>query len=514
MNRESESEDEGPLVALDYVGLYPRIMSSLARYGVPAHADHGAVPAPAPEPQLEGLDRWRWRDRIMIPDPIPAPVPAPAPRPEELDGPWVWRDDPDSPLPALEEVSPRQHIPRGNSDFDGDSQIQRVWPPDDSISNDHEPPRQEDHSDERQRERLMLDMFLRRQQDFNDERRREQRIGREFRMEGHFGESRFGVGSRDAVEGAPGFGRRFNVMDDCLGAVRMFGIRGSGKNWVARELAQMERERQRVRLTVESERFDPCKLESYFHTEERKGRLEVDPDSTRGLGTQEIEEYTCSICLGLRVDPYTLPCGHSFCGGCVDNLIDDIYAVRCPLCRRDFNPTDPTVQSDLKVCVDAVRFDCKECGRIHTVADRCKMYVCRFCLGTPRQTDLALHLETECVADTDVASADTDTARGVLDKCPRCRETIFRVHHEVHRNECARRPELDPFPKCDKCRGRFKRELLEAHVLKCEGGTVLKKQKSEQTVADPRLMSRRDRLKAKLKVRSKSGDGRRTGRQN
>ncbi|XP_075426714.1 tripartite motif-containing protein 59 isoform X1 [Ascaphus truei] len=53
------------------------------------------------------------------------------------------------------------------------------------------------------------------------------------------------------------------------------------------------------------------------------------------------EELTCSICYGIFEDPRVLPCSHTFCRNCLENVIKsaDSYlwrpsSLRCPSCRR------------------------------------------------------------------------------------------------------------------------------------------------------------------------------------
>ncbi|XP_056405455.1 E3 ubiquitin/ISG15 ligase TRIM25-like isoform X2 [Hyla sarda] len=52
-----------------------------------------------------------------------------------------------------------------------------------------------------------------------------------------------------------------------------------------------------------------------------------------------LEELNCSICLGIYTDPVTLRCGHNFCRGCIDRVLDTQERSReysCPECREDF----------------------------------------------------------------------------------------------------------------------------------------------------------------------------------
>ncbi|CAD8148902.1 unnamed protein product [Paramecium octaurelia] len=49
------------------------------------------------------------------------------------------------------------------------------------------------------------------------------------------------------------------------------------------------------------------------------------------------DEYTCSICLGVFVDPCKLKCNHVFCHSCLLDLIDfNNIKYKCPMCRVEF----------------------------------------------------------------------------------------------------------------------------------------------------------------------------------
>lgn len=49
---------------------------------------------------------------------------------------------------------------------------------------------------------------------------------------------------------------------------------------------------------------------------------------------------TCSVCQEIFEDPRQLPCGHSMCLGCLQNLRDHSSDApfRCPNCRQYFGP--------------------------------------------------------------------------------------------------------------------------------------------------------------------------------
>ena len=56
------------------------------------------------------------------------------------------------------------------------------------------------------------------------------------------------------------------------------------------------------------------------------------------LCKKAVETAKCMICFDSLRDPTTLPCGHSFCMGCVSELREKGVSQACPLCRAPLPP--------------------------------------------------------------------------------------------------------------------------------------------------------------------------------
>ena len=86
-----------------------------------------------------------------------------------------------------------------------------------------------------------------------------------------------------------------------------------------------------------------CAGASTVHAVDTSSMAETLHDDT-GVAT----EQTCGICLEDSKDPLNLPCGHSFCDGCLDEWrsrygVEEEMRRKCPICRARIPPSKEMV---------------------------------------------------------------------------------------------------------------------------------------------------------------------------
>uniref|UniRef100_W5KQR1 Tripartite motif-containing protein 16-like n=1 Tax=Astyanax mexicanus TaxID=7994 RepID=W5KQR1_ASTMX len=90
------------------------------------------------------------------------------------------------------------------------------------------------------------------------------------------------------------------------------------------------------------------------------------------------DSFSCPICLDLLKDPVAIPCGHSFCLGCIKDSWDQSGIYSCPQCRHTFTPrpvlnknTMPGVECD--VCTVTKHTAVKSC--LSCLASYCEAHI-------------------------------------------------------------------------------------------------------------------------------------------
>nr|XP_040054463.1 E3 ubiquitin/ISG15 ligase TRIM25-like [Gasterosteus aculeatus aculeatus] len=97
------------------------------------------------------------------------------------------------------------------------------------------------------------------------------------------------------------------------------------------------------------------------------------------------EKLCCAVCLDVLKEPVTLPCGHSYCMSCIENIWghgDQKETHSCPQCRQTFGPRPSLVKNTM--LTDLVE-ELKKKGLAAAAADACyaalEDVACDFCTG-------------------------------------------------------------------------------------------------------------------------------------
>ena len=73
--------------------------------------------------------------------------------------------------------------------------------------------------------------------------------------------------------------------------------------------------------------------------------------SSSSAAAEDLDDFECSICVELLYEPYTCPCGHSFCRRCAGEARR--RDPRCPTCRASWRdaPANLPISSTLATAI-------------------------------------------------------------------------------------------------------------------------------------------------------------------
>ncbi|XP_022609343.1 E3 ubiquitin-protein ligase TRIM39-like [Seriola dumerili] len=92
------------------------------------------------------------------------------------------------------------------------------------------------------------------------------------------------------------------------------------------------------------------------------------------------DQFLCSVCLDVFIEPVSIPCGHNFCKTCITKHWEGKNQCHCPLCNKKFN-------KGLKLCVNTGFREVVQNFKKHCVISTNNVPVkpgevpCDFCLG-------------------------------------------------------------------------------------------------------------------------------------
>jgi hypothetical protein len=156
----------------------------------------------------------------------------------------------------------------------------------------------------------------------------------------------------------------------------------------------------------------------------------------------QLNEYTCCICLYLLNDPILLPCNHTICNNCIDSIKNN----SCPICRRKYNLNNIIVDQNMKNIMDNIDVNCPNCNNIHKSTEQCTtadcdiLVECKYCGHEMKKCDFSVHY-VMCV----------------LRKCYCCDKYTLKSHMADHLHSCK---------KCDNC-GFSKFKYMENGIHIC-----------------------------------------------
>jgi len=90
------------------------------------------------------------------------------------------------------------------------------------------------------------------------------------------------------------------------------------------------------------------------------------------------EELVCPICFDPLREPIDLPCFHTFCSSCIENVKN------CPLCRKTFEKADiKSASITLKNLINKITIKCSYCQVNHQLGDNAS-HLSKYCTASPK----------------------------------------------------------------------------------------------------------------------------------
>lgn len=111
------------------------------------------------------------------------------------------------------------------------------------------------------------------------------------------------------------------------------------------------------------------------------------------MSSYEEQLFSCSVCLDVLKEPVTIPCGHSYCMSCINNVwsgLDQNAVYSCPQCREKFSPMPALKKNTLVVEVmEKMRKASDQAGTSDQNNSACKNVgmECDFCVGAKNTAD-------------------------------------------------------------------------------------------------------------------------------
>jgi hypothetical protein len=116
-------------------------------------------------------------------------------------------------------------------------------------------------------------------------------------------------------------------------------------------------------------------------------RIQRDPDPSNTIKANEDYLLQCALCLNEYTNPKFLPCHHTFCKECIENLVlnTEPYLLRCPKCRQHFRlPSGgaAALQTNFYITARSAHGLCKTHPDklLELVCSKCDVAICMKCM--------------------------------------------------------------------------------------------------------------------------------------
>lgn len=146
--------------------------------------------------------------------------------------------------------------------------------------------------------------------------------------------------------------------------------------------------------------------------------------ASNNCGSLLRDQFLCSICLDVLVQPVSMPCGHNFCMNCISTYWDGTADCRCPMCKEHFK-TRPNLKVNTFILEVLTQFQLHQPPEIHARA-----------AAVP-----AVAMEVAAIGGghnvrCDVCPGDT---RDAFLSCVQCQRSYCHAHLEAHETDAALR---------------------------------------------------------------------------
>lgn len=169
------------------------------------------------------------------------------------------------------------------------------------------------------------------------------------------------------------------------------------------------------------------------------------------------DQFLCSICLDVLVQPVSTPCGHNFCMNCITTYWDSATDCRCPICMERFDKR-PDLKVNTFILEVVTQFQLQQQSENHARPLAVKAAAvggdssvhCDVCIGNSREAFMSCVQCRKSYCHEHLKSHETDSAlrsHTLVAPLENLEVCVCREHQKLHLHFCRDDGQL----LCDKC---------------------------------------------------------------